>query len=89
MNFQPFGDRVLVKAQEPETTTASGIIIPDNADKEKPTQAKVIAIGGSTKKIEVGDTVVYSQYAGTKITLESEDYLILETYKDILGVIKK
>jgi chaperonin GroES len=89
MNFQPFGDRVLVKVQEPETTTASGIIIPDNADKEKPTQAEVIAIGGSTKKIEVGDTIVYSQYAGTKITLENEDYLILETYKDILGVIKK
>ena len=89
MNFEPFGDRVLVKVQEPETTTASGIIIPDNANKEKPTQAKVVAVGGSTKKVEVGDIIVYSQYTGTKITLENEDYLILETYKDILGVIKK
>jgi len=89
MNFIPFGDRVLVKAQEAEEKTAGGIILPDNANKEKPTQAEVIKVGGTPKHIEVGDTVIFSQYAGTKITLENEDYLILETYKDILGIIKK
>jgi chaperonin GroES len=87
MNFEPFGDRVLVKIPEAQNKTKGGIILPDSASKDKPTEAKVVAVGGSTKKINVGDTVVYSQYAGTKITLEDEEYLILETYKDILGVI--
>jgi chaperonin GroES len=89
MNFEPFGDRVLVKVPEVENTTKGGIILPDTASKDNPTEAEVIAIGGSTKKIEVGDTVVFSQYAGTKITLDGEEYLILEIYKDILGVMKK
>ncbi len=89
MNFKPFGDRILVKVQEPETTTQSGIIIPDNANNEKPTQGVVISIGGTPKNIKEDDTVIFPQYAGTKITLEGEEYLILDTYKDILGVISK
>jgi chaperonin GroES len=86
MNFKPLGDRVLVKVKEPETTTASGIILPDNASKEKPTQAEVLAIGDFVKNIEIGNTVVYGRYAGTELSLDGDDYLVLEG-KDILGVI--
>jgi len=89
MNFKPFGDRILVKVKETENKTQGGIILPDNANKEKPTEAEVVEIGGTPKNIEVGDTVLFSKYSGTQVTLEGEDYLILETYKDILGVIKK
>jgi chaperonin GroES len=87
MNFKPLGQRVLVKIQEPETTTASGIIIPDNASKEKPTQAKVLATGEEVKNIEIDNIVVYGKYSGTELTLDNIDYLVLEI-KDILGVIK-
>jgi chaperonin GroES len=89
MNFKPFGDRVLVKVKEVENKTEGGIILPDNASKDKPTEGEVIEVGGNPKNIEVGDTVIFGKYAGTEITLDGEDYLILETYKDILGVIKK
>ncbi|MDC0933704.1 co-chaperone GroES [Arcobacteraceae bacterium] len=85
MNFQPLGDRVLVKVQEVETKTASGIIIPDNASQEKPTTAEVISIGSEVKDIEVGNQVMYSQYARTAtVTVEGIDYLVMET-SEILG----
>ncbi|MEA3383574.1 MAG: co-chaperone GroES [Campylobacterota bacterium] len=88
MNFQPIGDRVLIKVQEPETKTASGIIIPDNASKEKPTQAEVMAIGSEVKHVEVGNKVVFSQYArSATVTLDAVDYLVMET-SEILGVMK-
>jgi len=88
MNFTPLGDRVLVKVQEPETKTASGIIIPDNASKEKPTQAKVVAIGSDVKHVSVGNTVIYAQYARTDIVkLDNIEYLVMET-KEILGIIE-
>ena len=53
MDFTPLGDRVLLKVQEVETQTASGIYIPDNASKEKPTQAQVVAIGNDVKLVNV------------------------------------
>ncbi len=85
MNFQPLGDRVLVKVEEPITKTASGIIIPDNASKEKPTQAEVLAIGADVKDVEVGDKVVYTKFARTAtVTLDGTDYLVMET-SEILG----
>ena len=85
MNFQPLGDRVLVKVKEVETKTASGIIIPDNASQEKPTTAEVIAIGSEVKDIEVGNQVMYAQYARTAtVTIEGTDYLVMET-SEILG----
>ena len=87
MNFKPLGDRVLVKVQEVETQTASGIYIPDNASKEKPTQANVVAIGADVKHVEVGDKVVFGQYARTAtVTLDGIDYLVMEV-SEILGVI--
>ena len=88
MNFKLLGDRVLVKVQEPETKTASGIIIPDNASKEKPTQAEVIAIGVEVEHVAVGDTVMYGQYARTAtVTLDVTEYLVMEV-SEILGVLK-
>ncbi|MEA2018325.1 MAG: co-chaperone GroES [Campylobacterota bacterium] len=88
MNFKPLGDRVLVKVQEPETKTASGIIIPDNASKEKPTQAEVIAIGVDVEHVEIGDTVMYGQYARTAtVTLDMTEYLVMEV-SEILGIME-
>jgi len=87
MNFKPLGDRVLVKVQEPETKTASGIYIPDNASKDKPTQAEVIAVGPEVSHVEVGDTVAYGQYARTAtVELDGVEYLVMEV-SEILGVI--
>ncbi len=85
MNFKPLGDRVLVERVEETNTTASGIIIPDNA-KEKPSQAKVVAISSEVKDVKEGDVVVFGKYAGTELALEGKEYLVLET-SDILGVI--
>ena len=86
MNFKPLGDRVLVKVQEVETKTASGIFIPDNASKEKPTQAKVVAIGPDVKHVAVGDNVIYSKFArSANVELEGDEYLVMEI-SEILGV---
>ena len=85
MNFKPLGERLLVKSVEESNTTASGIIIPDNA-KEKPNRAEVLAVGSEVEDVKVGDTVVYGKYAGTELTLEEENYIVLEL-GDVLGVI--
>ena len=85
MNFKPLGERVLVQRVEETNTTASGIIIPDNA-KEKPSQAEVVAISSEVEEIKEGDTVVFGKYSGTELTLEGTEYLVLNT-EDILGVI--
>jgi chaperonin GroES len=88
MNFQPLANRVLVEREEEVTTTASGIIIPDNA-KEKPLQGKALAVGPDAEEegIKVGDTVVFGKYSGSEITLDGKEYLIL-TSDDILGLLK-
>ncbi len=88
MNFQPLGDRVLIKVEEVETKTASGIYIPDNATQEKPTQAEIMAIGSEVKDVKVGDQVVFTKYAkSATVTLEGIEYLVMET-TEILGVMK-
>ncbi len=88
MNFQPLANRVLVEREEEVTTTASGIIIPDNA-KEKPLQGKALAVGPDAVEegINEGDTVVFGKYSGSEITLDGKEYLIL-TSDDILGLLK-
>jgi len=88
MNFQPLANRVLVQREEEVTTTASGIIIPDNA-KEKPLEGKVLAVGPDAKDegINEGDTVVFGKYAGSEIVLNGKEYLILNS-DDILGLLK-
>ncbi len=89
MKFQPLGQRVLVERVEEPTTTATGIIIPDNA-KEKPLSAVVKAISKEVKEdgeIDVEDKIVFAKYSGTEITLDGKEYLVLNT-DDILGVLK-
>jgi chaperonin GroES len=87
MNFEPLGKRVLVEREEELKTTASGIIIPDNASKEKPSQGKVVAISKEAEGLSVGDTVVFAKYSGSEITLNDKKYLVLNS-EDILGIIK-
>jgi chaperonin GroES len=86
LNIRPLGERVVVKPLEAETKTASGIYIPDSA-KEKPITAEVVAINSSLEKeLKVGEKVLYSKYAGTKVEIEGTEYLILEM-KEILAVL--
>ena len=96
MNLQPLEDRIVVRASEGESKTASGLVIPDTA-KEKPQEGEVLAIGPGKRSdqtgeiipmdVKVGDTVVYSKYGGTEITIEGEDLLILNA-RDVLAVVK-
>jgi chaperonin GroES len=88
INIKPLADRVLIEPMEAETTTASGIIIPDSA-KEKPQKGTVIAIGNGTKDqpmtVKKGDTVLYAKYAGTELSLDGKDYLMMRE-SDILAI---
>lgn len=86
MNFQPLGKRVLVKRVEETKTTASGIIIPDNA-KEKPLMGEVVAVSKELSELSVGDKIVFAKYGGTEIKLDSGEFLVLNL-DDILGIIK-
>jgi chaperonin GroES len=96
MNIKPLEDRIVVEPNEAETTTSSGLVIPDTA-KEKPQQGKVLAVGpGRTLDngnlaplgVKVGDTVLYSKYGGTEVTVAGKDYLILSG-RDVLAVMGK
>ncbi len=85
MSFQPLGNRVLVERSEDAQTTASGIIIPDNA-KEKPSQGSVIAVGGEVKEIKAKDIVVFGKYSGNELKLDGVEYVVLDA-DDIFGII--
>jgi chaperonin GroES len=89
LNIKPLADRVLVEPAAAETTTSSGIIIPDTA-KEKPQRGTVVAVGPGTKEnpitVQVGDTVLYGKYAGTELNHEGGDYLIMKE-ADILAIV--
>ncbi|NLY03987.1 MAG: co-chaperone GroES [Campylobacter sp.] len=88
MNFKPLGKRVLVQREEESKTTASGIIIPDNASKEKPSSGKIVAVGNDDecKVVKVGDVVVFGKYSGSEVELDDKKYLVLNL-EDVLGVI--
>ncbi len=87
--IKPLADRVLVEAQEAETKTASGLFIPDSA-KEKPQQGVIIAVGNGKSdepmELKPGDKVMYGKYAGTEVTYEGKDYLIMRQ-SDVIAVI--
>jgi chaperonin GroES len=87
--MKPLGTRVLIEPLKAEERTQGGIIIPDSA-KEKPQSGKVIAVGPGSKdepmEVKVGDVVLYGKYAGTEISYESKDYLIM-SQSDILAVV--
>ncbi|MBL9038301.1 MAG: co-chaperone GroES [Archangium sp.] len=96
MKIRPLQDRLIVKRIAEETKTKGGIIIPDSA-KEKPLEAKVVAVGngkiledGKVRALDIkaGDTILFSKYAGTEVKIEGEDHLILRE-EDVLGVIEK
>lgn len=80
LSIKPIGDRVVVEAAPAEEKTASGIYIPDTA-KEKPSQGIVVAVGTGKPEepitVQVGDKVLYGKYAGTEITYEGKEYLIM------------
>jgi chaperonin GroES len=96
MSLKPLDDRIVVQPNEAEQTTASGLVIPDTA-KEKPQQGKVLAVGPGKRTentgelvplgIEVGQTVLYSKYGGTEVTIDGEDLLILSS-RDVLAVVE-
>ena len=88
VNVTPLHDRVIVKAAAAEEKTAGGIIIPDTA-KEKPQKGTIISVGPGKKKdepmtVKPGDKVLYGKYAGTEITIDGTDYLIMRQ-DDIFG----
>jgi chaperonin GroES len=97
VNIKPLEDKILVQANEAETTTASGLVIPDTA-KEKPQEGTVVAVGpgrwdeDGDKRIPLdvseGDVVIYSKYGGTEIKYNNEEYLILSA-RDVLAVVNK
>lgn len=93
MKLVPLGDRVVLKQLEAEETTASGIVLPGNAQ-EKPQQAEVIAVGpggvvdGKEVKMQVsvGDKVIYSKYAGTEVKLGDEEFIVVRQ-NDIVAIV--
>jgi chaperonin GroES len=85
MNFQPLGNRVLVKRVEEATTTMSGIIIPDNA-KEKPSRAAVVAVSKEVEVLKNGDEVLFGKFAGNEVSFNGEKYIVLDI-EDIFGII--
>ena len=97
MNLKPLDDRIVVKPNEAEERTASGLVIPDTA-KEKPQQGAVLAVGPGrwsddegkhfALDIKVGDTVLYSKYGGTEVTVDGDDLLILSS-RDVLAKVEK
>ena len=96
VNIKPLEDRVVVQANEAETTTASGLVIPDTA-KEKPQEGTVIAVGPGRiddngnrvpLDVKVGDVVVYSKYGGTEIIYGGQDFLVLSS-RDLLAIVEK
>lgn len=95
MNIRPLGDRVVVEPIEQESTTASGLVLPDTA-KEKPQQGKVIAAGKGRlddegerieMEVKIGDTVLYAKYAGTEVKMSEKKVLIMKE-ADILGIVE-
>lgn len=95
MNLTPLHDRVIVRAAQPEETSKGGIIIPDTA-KEKPMQGEIVAAGTgkisengtvSPLQVKAGDKVLYGKYAGTEVSVDGEEFLIMRE-SDIFAIIK-
>ena len=96
VSIKPLEDRIVIKQVEAETTTASGLVIPDSA-KEKPQEGTVVAVGpgriddkGNRVPLDVneGDVVLYSKYGGTEVKVGAEEYLVLSA-RDVLAVVVK
>jgi len=93
MSIRPLGDRVVIKRVEAEEKTKSGIVLPGQA-KEQPQLAEVVAVGPGglvdgkevNMEVAVGDTVIYSKYAGTEVKYEGVEYIIV-AQRDILAIV--
>lgn len=97
MKIEPLHDKVVIKPLSEEEVTASGIVLPDTVDREKPMQGEVVAVGpgklletGSRQPMSVkpGDTVLFTKYAPDEVEVDDEDYLVIDEDK-ILGIIRK
>ena len=95
MNIKPLYDRVVIEPQEAEEKTSSGIYIPDTAQKDRPQTGKVVAVGegklltsGEMKAltVKVGDTVLFTKYGPTEVTIEGKDYLVAKE-EEILAIV--
>ena len=94
VSIKPLEDRIVIRQVEAETTTASGLVIPDTAT-EKPQEGEVVAVGpgriddnGNRVPVDVavGDNVLYSKYGGTEVKFGSDEYLVLSA-RDVLAVV--
>jgi chaperonin GroES len=94
--IRPLSDRIVVQPREVETKTAGGIVIPDSADKDKPIQGTVIAIGTGKYvdgkivplQVKVGDKVLFGKYSGTNVKLDDQEYLVMRE-EDVMGVLEE
>ena len=95
MKLVPLFDRVVLEKEKMEETTASGIVLPGQNDKEKPGQAVVVAVGPGgvvdgkdiTMQVKVGDHVLFSKYAGSEVEIDGQKYTVVKQ-NDILAVIE-
>lgn len=93
--IRPLSDRIVVEPKENESKTAGGIVIPDTADKDKPMQGTIIAIGNgkyidgkiTPLQVKVGDQVLFGKYAGTNFKFEGSEYLVMRE-EDVMGVLE-
>ena len=94
MQIRPLHDRVIIKRLESERTTASGIVIPDNAA-EKPDQGEVVAVGPGRRDeagkliemgVKVGDRVLFGKYSGQSVKIDGDEFLVMRE-EDIMGVL--
>lgn len=96
MKIEPLYDKVVIKPLDEEEVTASGIVLPETVDKEKPMQGTVVAVGEGRReeggqitplKVKVGDKVLFTKYAPDEVEIDEEEYLVIEEDK-ILGIVK-
>jgi chaperonin GroES len=97
MKIEPLHDKVVIKPLKEEEITASGIVLPDTVDREKPMQGEVVAVGPGKRNdngqviapaVKVGDTVLFTKYGPDEVEIDGEDYLVIEEEK-ILGIVRK
>lgn len=97
VRIEPLHDKVVIKPLSEEKVTASGIVIPDTVNREKPMQGEVVAVGPGKldeagqrlpMSVKVGDVVLFTKYAPDEVEIDDEEYLVIEEEK-ILGIIRK
>lgn len=97
MKLKPLGDNLIVKGISEHKTTASGIVLPETLDKEKPEQGEVIATGPgrmldsgarSTMAVQVGDKILFKKYSPDEVKVDNEEYLVISE-KDVIAIIEK